>query len=47
MVYSITDRQSFEKIQVINDLLIHMLGDFTEFPRILVGNMADLKDSRY
>ena len=46
MCYSTTSRQSFEKIKHINDMLLNMLADTPDIPRILVGSMVDLGDQR-
>jgi Ras family protein len=47
LVYSTTNRGSFDKIRTFNEVLMNMLGDPPELPRILVGTMTDLADARY
>jgi hypothetical protein len=37
---------SFDKIKLINDMLISMLGDTPDVPRVLVGSMVDLAEQR-
>lgn len=44
LVYSITSRSSFEKLKLIHEKLLNMLG--TEPPRVVVGSMCDLKGER-
>ena len=44
LVYSISSRVSFEKLKLINEKLLNMLG--TEPPRVLVGSMSDLQNAR-
>ncbi|EQC35665.1 ferrous iron transporter B [Saprolegnia diclina VS20] len=44
LVYSITSRTSFEKLKLINEKLINMLG--SEPPRVLIGSMSDLDRNR-
>ena len=44
MLYAINSRQSFQKINQINDSLLNMLGDAPDVPRILVGSFLDLAD---
>mmetsp|Transcript_26194 Transcript_26194/g.32290 ORF Transcript_26194/g.32290 Transcript_26194/m.32290 type:complete len:190 (-) Transcript_26194:95-664(-) len=46
LVYSITSRNSFERINQINESLLSALGDAIDIPRVLVGSMLDLSDSR-
>lgn len=46
LVFSITSRQSFERIGQINDSLLNALGDAQNVPRVLVGSMRDLSDRR-
>eukprot|EP00339_Tiarina_fusa_P020371 CAMPEP_0117016206 /NCGR_PEP_ID=MMETSP0472-20121206/12805_1 /TAXON_ID=693140 ORGANISM="Tiarina fusus, Strain LIS" /NCGR_SAMPLE_ID=MMETSP0472 /ASSEMBLY_ACC=CAM_ASM_000603 /LENGTH=191 /DNA_ID=CAMNT_0004720181 /DNA_START=79 /DNA_END=654 /DNA_ORIENTATION=+ len=46
LVFSIASRQSFEMIDQVNDALLNTLGDAPDVPRVLVGSMKDLDDSR-
>jgi Ras family protein len=46
MVYSTTSKASFEKVRLINDILLNMLGDTPDVPRVLVATMADLAEQR-
>jgi len=46
MIFAINSRQSFNKIQQINEILLNMLGDAPDCPRILCGSMCDLTDQR-
>ena len=46
MVFSITSRQSFEKIRMINESLLNLLGSPSDCPRILCGSMCDLSSQR-
>ena len=46
LVFSIASRQSFEMIDQVNDALLNTLGDAPDVPRVLVGSMKDLGDSR-
>lgn len=46
MVFSITSRNSFERILQINDSLKNVLGEVIDIPRVLVGTMLDYKDQR-
>lgn len=48
LLFSITSRQSFERIQQINESLLNYLGviDAIDIPRVLVGSMCDLEDAR-
>jgi len=46
MVFAINNRQSFQKIRMINESLLNMLGDAPECPRILCGSMCDLEGQR-
>mmetsp|Transcript_6691 Transcript_6691/g.12359 ORF Transcript_6691/g.12359 Transcript_6691/m.12359 type:complete len:193 (+) Transcript_6691:77-655(+) len=46
LVFSIASRQSFEMIEQINDALLNSLGDLPDVPRILVGSMKDMNESR-
>ena len=46
LVFSIASRQSFETIDQVNDALLNTLGDAPDVPRVLVGSMKDLSDSR-
>lgn len=41
LVFSITNRQSFEMIQQVNDVLLNCLGDLPDVPRVLVATMKD------
>ena len=44
LVYSIGVRTSFEKLKLINEKLVNMLG--SKPPRVLVGSMSDLENAR-
>lgn len=44
LVYSIGSLTSFEKLKLINEKLLNMLG--SRPPRVLVGSMSDLDKSR-
>ncbi|CAI5732537.1 unnamed protein product [Peronospora destructor] len=44
LVYSIGLRTSFEKLKLINEKLLNMLG--SKPPRVLVGSMSDLEKAR-
>lgn len=46
LVYSIISRQSFERIQHINENLLSALGDDISIPRVLVGSICDLNHER-
>lgn len=46
LVFSIASRQSFDTIKQVNDLLLNTLGDAPDVPRVLVGSMKDLQESR-
>ena len=46
LVFSISSRQSFDRITQINESLLNALGDVIEIPRVLVGSMCDLAESR-
>lgn len=46
LVFSISSRQSFDRISQINDSLENALGDVIDIPRVLVGSMCDLDESR-
>ncbi len=46
LVYSITSRNSFDRINQINESLLSALGDTIDIPRVLVGSMLDLSDQR-
>jgi Ras family protein len=46
LVFSIASRQSFDMIDQVNDALLNTLGDAPDVPRVLVGSMKDLSDSR-
>ena len=46
LVFSISSRQSFDRISQINDSLENALGDVIDIPRVLVGSMCDLAESR-
>lgn len=46
LVFSIAVRQSFDMIRQINRLLLSMLGDAPDVPRVLVGSMKDLVEQR-
>jgi len=46
MLFSITSRQSFERIKEVNDSLLNTLGDAPDVPRVLVGSMHDLVEQR-
>ncbi|KAJ0408184.1 hypothetical protein ATCC90586_006494 [Pythium insidiosum] len=44
LVYSIGSRTSFDKLKLINEKLLNLLG--SKPPRVLVGSMSDLEKSR-
>mmetsp|Transcript_19911 Transcript_19911/g.39877 ORF Transcript_19911/g.39877 Transcript_19911/m.39877 type:complete len:187 (+) Transcript_19911:69-629(+) len=44
LMFSIASASSFEKVKVINDKLLNLLG--AEVPRVLVGTMCDLNSTR-
>lgn len=44
LVYSIGSRTSFDKLKLINEKLLNMLG--SKPPRVLVGSMSDLEKGR-
>jgi Ras family protein len=46
LIFSITSRQSFDMINQVNDVLLNTLGDAPDVPRVLVGSMKDLSESR-
>jgi Ras family protein len=46
LVFSIASRQSFDMIDQVNDALLNSLGDLPDVPRVLVGNMKDMHESR-
>lgn len=46
LVFSITSRQSFDRLNQINESLLNTLGDALDVPRILVGSMRDLTEQR-
>jgi len=46
LVFSIVNRQSYERIIQINDSLLNALGVSIDIPRVLVGNMSDLSAKR-
>lgn len=46
MVFSITSRNSFDRISQINASLLSALGDAIEIPRVLVGSMLDSSEKR-
>ena len=46
LLYSTISRTSFEKVQIINDMLIAMQGGASDVPRVLVGTMIDCADRR-
>jgi Ras family protein len=46
MLFSITSRQSFERIKEVNDSLLNTLGDSPDVRRVLVGSMYDLWKQR-
>jgi Ras family protein len=46
MVFSMTSRISFDRINQINESLLGVLGDSIDIPRVLVGNMLDLSEQR-
>lgn len=45
LVYSIGSRTSFDKLKLINEKLLNMLG--SKPPRVLVGSMSDLEKGRH
>jgi len=46
LVFSLVSRNSFERIDQVNDSLLNTLGDAPDVPRVLVGSMKDLEDQR-
>mmetsp|Transcript_9177 Transcript_9177/g.14114 ORF Transcript_9177/g.14114 Transcript_9177/m.14114 type:complete len:193 (+) Transcript_9177:308-886(+) len=46
LVFSIVSRQSFDRIEQVNEALLNALGDAPDVPRVLVGSMRDLGDQR-
>jgi Ras family protein len=46
LVFSITSRETFERIEPINEALLNALGDAQDVPRVLVGSMKDLAHQR-
>lgn len=46
LVFSIGSRQSYEMIGQVNDALLSSLGDLPDVPRVLVGTMKDLSESK-
>ena len=46
LVFSITSRETFERIEPINEALLNALGDAQDVPRVLVGSMKDLSHQR-
>lgn len=46
LVFSISSRQSFDRIGQINESLLNTLGDAQDVPRVLVGSMRDLAEQR-
>jgi len=46
LVFSILSKNSFDRIRQINDVLLNTLGDTLDIPRVLVGSMYDLVESR-
>lgn len=46
LVFSVTSKLSLEKIRIINDMLIKLLGNTSDIPRVLVGTMCDV-DTEY
>eukprot|EP00529_Nitzschia_sp_RCC80_P028123 CAMPEP_0113522064 /NCGR_PEP_ID=MMETSP0014_2-20120614/44990_1 /TAXON_ID=2857 /ORGANISM="Nitzschia sp." /LENGTH=261 /DNA_ID=CAMNT_0000420097 /DNA_START=146 /DNA_END=931 /DNA_ORIENTATION=+ /assembly_acc=CAM_ASM_000159 len=46
LVFSIGSRQSYEMIGQVNDALLSSLGDLPDVPRVLVGTMKDLPESK-
>jgi len=46
LVFSITSRETFERIEPINEALVNALGDAQDVPRVLVGSMKDLAHQR-
>lgn len=46
LLFSITSRQTFDRINLINESLMQALGDPQDVPRVLVGSMCDLADER-
>lgn len=46
LVFSIISRQSFDRLNQINESLLNTLGDALDVPRILVGSMRDLTEQR-
>uniref|UniRef100_A0A7S2XWX8 Uncharacterized protein n=1 Tax=Fibrocapsa japonica TaxID=94617 RepID=A0A7S2XWX8_9STRA len=46
LVFSTTSRSSFDKVRLINEVLLNMLGDALDVPRVLVGSKLDLQEQR-
>lgn len=46
LVYSVTSKNSFEMVKIINDKILNSLGT-DKVPRVLVGNKKDLHYERY
>lgn len=46
LLYAINSRNSFQKIQAIDDLLLEMHGGSDDVARVLVGTMIDLEGQR-
>ena len=46
MVFSISSRNSFERINQINENLRNSFGEVVHIPRVLVGTMRDFPDQR-
>lgn len=45
LVYSVTSKNSFEMVKIINDKILNYLGT-EKVPRVLVGNKKDLHYER-
>jgi Ras family protein len=46
LCFSLASHQSFDLIKLINDALLNSLGDLPDVPRVLVGTMKDINESR-
>lgn len=46
LVFSVASRQSFDMIGQVNQSLLSSLGDLPDVPRVLVGTMMDMSESR-
>ena len=46
LVFSTASKRSFDTVKPVNDALLNTLGDAPDVPRVLVGSMKDLQESR-